>query len=385
MKRFLLWQFMLHKRLYLKKEYWILLCMIPVLVWGMGLVAEKDSGIFTVGISMEEPKEQIAVQVAEALFREESTIRYVQLSKEEALGLLASGKLDCIWVFSADFEEKLYDTYYKGMRDRAPIEMIVREDNAMVRLLGLKLYGHVFPQLSHILCREYLEDFFPESEYIPEEELPKYYQAVRELGDLFVVEYADFSGEGEKSLSAQKEFSYLFAPVRGILFIFLVLMGLVITMYYLQDEERGTFLRIPVRGRRFVYYSYLFCAITDGALLIWLSLFWVEGRILSGRETMALLLSLPVTAVFCEWMGLLCKKRERLAGCIPLLILMMLGLCPIFMDFGKAFGVQYLFPPTYYLRNMYGRGVMGYNLIYVGVLFAGATVFRFLRGRKGYQ
>ena len=111
MKKFLLWQFMLNKRLLHKKEFLILLCLIPLLVVGMSLLSKEDSGVVTVLLCMEDEKDTLAVEIVEGMLKEDSIIRYKLVNKEEAYQAVQAGTADCAWIFREDFENKLIGTF----------------------------------------------------------------------------------------------------------------------------------------------------------------------------------------------------------------------------------------------------------------------------------
>jgi hypothetical protein len=72
-----------------------------------------------------------------------------------------------------------------------------------------------------------------------------------------------------------------------------------------------------------------------------------------------------------------------LAKSIPLLSIAMLGLCPVFLNLGRGFVPQYLFPPTYYLRVSNDYKMIFAMLGYTAVLFlAGTIYYRFVEEKN---
>lgn len=379
MKRFLLWQYMLNKRLLHKKEFLVLLCLIPLLVVGMTVLSKEDSGVVTVALSMEDASDSLAGQVVDEMMAEDSIIKYKSVTVEEAYQLVEAGTADCAWIFREDFQSKLISTFIGGGEEDKPVLVVAEEDNVALQLARTKLYGYIFPHLAFFLCEDYLETEVMEGQQVSTEELLADYEANAVEGGLVDVIYVapdelqDLSG-----ISANKEqqkVSYLVTPIRGLLMVLIIIAGLVVTMYYLQDGEKGMFAWIPVHKRRWLLYSYILGAVFDTAVVAFLSLMISEGKLLSLRELGVFILYLPVTAVFCEFVGILCRKKEHLAKCIPLLSIAMLGLCPVFLNLGRGFVPQYFFPPTYYLRvaNDYKMifAMLGYSII----LFVAGTIY----------
>ncbi len=387
MKRFFLWQFMLNKRLLHKKEFLILLCLIPLLVVGMTLISKEDSGVVTVLLCMEDEKDTLSVEIIAGMLEEDSIIQYKLVNKEEAYSAVRSGNADCAWIFREDFQNKLIGTFAGGEEEEKPVIVVAQEDNVALQLARTKLYGNIFPKLAFLLCEDYLETEVFEGEPISAEKLQEYYKSNAVEGGLVQVVYVapdeldDLSKATVKG--KQESFSYLLTPIRGLLMILLIVAGLVVTMYYMQDGERGMFAWIPVHKRRWLLYSYVLGAVTDTAVVVLLSLMISEGKVLSLREFLVFILYIPVTAVFCEFVKIICCKKENLAKSIPLLSIAMLGLCPVFLNLGRGFVPQYLFPPTYYLRVSNDYKMIPAMLAYTGVLFlAGTIYYRFVEEKN---
>ena len=378
MKKFLLWQYMLNKRLLHKKEFLILLCLIPLLIVGMTLVSKEDSGVVRVLLCMEDKGDALAGEIVNDMLAEHSIIQYKQVDKEQAYAEIKAGKADCAWIFRKDFQHKLIATFAGGEEDK-PVLVVAQEDNVALQLARTKLYGNIFPKLAFLLCEKYLETEVLGGQPISVQELEEYYEANTVEGGLvesvFVSpdELSDLSKIPTKS--EQENFSYLVAPIRGMLMILIIIAGLVVTMYFLQDEERGMFAWMPLHKHRWLFYSYILGGIVDTAIVVWLGLLISEGKFLSIRESIVFILYIPVTAVFCEFVKNICRKKEHLAKSIPLLSIAMLGLCPVFMNLGRDFVPQYLFPPTYYLRVGNDMEQLWIMLGYMIILFIVETIY----------
>lgn len=368
-RRFFLWQYMLNKRLLHKRVFVLLLCLIPILVFGMSRIAREDSGVMTILLSVENPQDDLALQIVEAVLQDDSILYYEVVEPGQAYGLVKAGKADCAWILREDFQEKLVSTFAEDGESVPPIYVVTREDTVALQLARTKMYSFVYPHLAKLISEHFIEEYVPEGgSEILSEELQLYYEANMVEDSLFQMVY-------EESVGTAEEQSYLMLPIRGILVIFLLVCGLVVTLYYLQDSERGMFAWIPVSKRRGLLYCYLFAAGLDVSVVVILSLLISEGRMISLRELGVLALYQLTIAVFCELLGLLCRRGETLVKWIPLVCLAMLGVCPVFWDWGSSFLPQYLFPPTYYLRALYSNRMLGLMAGYTVVLFAAETVW----------
>lgn len=379
MKKFLLWQYMLNKRLLHKKEFIVLLCLIPLLVFGITVISKEESNVVTIALAMEDTNDELACSIIDEMLQDDSIIRFMQMDVEQAYEAVTDGKADCAWVFRENCEDKLITTFARGDEPIPPVYVVAQEDNVALQLSRTKLYGYIFPHLAFLLAQNFLEDEVMEGQEVSEEELRKYFDENAVEQNIIQMAYLSkdeiLADTDVSEAESEVETSYLMTPVRGMLVVLLLVAGLVVTMYYLQDEERGMFAWIPVHKRRGVFYSYLCGAAFLTGLVVMVSLAVSEGKWISLREMGTLLLYIPVTAVFCEMVKILIRTKERLAKWIPLLAIAMLGLCPVFLDLGSGFAVQYIFPPTYYLRGLYDMQMIIGMLVYATVLFLIGAIY----------
>lgn len=365
MKRFIKWQYMLNKRLLHKKIFVFLLCLIPVLVWGMSRLSEEDSGILTIAISVEEPQDKEAVLIVEKLLQEDSFLQYERVEPQQARALVASGKVDCAWIFREDFQNKLISTFAKDEKV-APIYVVAQEENVVLQLARTYLYGSVFPYLAQLMSEHFLDNEVEGVGDITPEELQSYYEKNTVEEDVIEIIYAD-----KQRVATKQKQSYLMAPMRGILVVLILICGLVVTIYYMQDEERGMFAWIPLHKRRELLYCYLAGAGFDVGVVVCISLSVMEKKLLSMYEIGVLFVYLCMSGAFCEMVKLLCRSKDILAKWMPFIALAMLAMCPIFLDLGNDFALQYVFPPTYYLRALYRSEIIyvmvGYTLLVLAI------------------
>ena len=97
------------------------------------------------------------------------------------------------------------------------------------------------------------------------------------------------------------------------------------------------------------------------------------AMVLAGQST-NLLRELGVAALYCLCCACFCMLLRRLCGSIrllgtllPLLIVIMLLVCPVFFDFGPLRPFQYLFPPTYFVNALYNAKYIWYTAGYSGI------------------
>jgi hypothetical protein len=73
---------------------------------------------------------------------------------------------------------------------------------------------------------------------------------------------------------------------------------------------------------------------------------------------------------FCNLLRLVVGKPERLGSVIPLTLLCMLILCPVFIDVNGFGAIQYLLPAYYYLKGLHSDFYLYGMFVYSVVLIA---------------
>ena len=163
---------------------------------------------------------------------------------------------------------------------------------------------------------------------------------------------------------------YLTAPVRGLLAVVIALCGLATAMYHMEDQRRGTFGWLS-RPRQDL--AELGCQVVS---LVQVSLVALLALILSGlaanlgRELLVLVLYCLCTASFSALIRRICGDLRVLGTLLPLLVVAMLVVCPVFFDLGQLRTAQYLLPPTYYINAVYSNSHLGFMLLHTVVTSA---------------
>lgn len=83
-----------------------------------------------------------------------------------------------------------------------------------------------------------------------------------------------------------------------------------------------------------------------------------------GRELLVLVLYSLCTASFCMLLRRLCGSVKVLGILLPLLIVAMLLICPVFFDLGDLRQLQFLLPPTYYINAVHNDAYILYMLLH---------------------
>ena len=359
MRRLVVWYYLLNKRLFKKYSFILILCLVPFLVGAMRMAIQDDSGVMRLALCLTNEEDQISAKIVDSLMSEEGLLKYTLCTtEEEARELLIDYKVDAVWLFPENLKKDLQNAA-QNKKIQPVITVIEREDNIALLLTREVLCKELYSFFSYEAYVDFIRDDIGLEE-VSTEELQEAYNQTLVDGSLFQMEYLD----GEQA----EEISYLLAPIRGILSLWLVLCGFTASMYFIQDERNGVYARIPIRNRLLLAFAVQAVLLSD-AIIVLLFACKVAGIITVWyREILSAVLFAGCTMVFCNVVRLLCRTMERLGSCIPILLMGMLVLCPVFLDMKKWRAIQYLLPPYYYLKSIHSMYYINGMVIYIAVM-----------------
>lgn len=364
MRKPFLWLWMLTKRLYKKITFVAILVLIPVLVLGYSLTTQEDSGMLTVALAREDT-DATALSLLASLDESSQLLRFEDCeSPEKAEELVRAGKADAAWILHRDLSDKIAKFVKSPTERNAFITVLVREDDIAQRLAREKLSGAAFSLCARVVYLDYIRQNVPGLEHLSQEQLLEYYENTFVSGDLFAFD------ETDAAMANAQTTHYLTAPIRGLLAVVIALCGLATSMYYMEDQRRGTFgwLSQPRQA-----LAELGCQIVS---LMQVSVMALLALILSGlaaglgRELLVLVLYCLCIASFSALLRRICGNLRVLGTLLPLLVVVMLVVCPVFFDLGQLRTAQYLLPPTYYINGVYSNTYLLYMLLHTAVTSA---------------
>ena len=366
LKKALMWYILLHKRLFKKAGFLMALALIPVFALAVGLIAQQESGILHVALAAESSGDPAAMQAINELRQGTNLIQYIVCdSPDGAEEYVKTGKADSAWIFGEDFGQLLADRFMRKT-EQPVVRILEREDTALLRILHEKLFGQLFKAGSKTVYLQFVRQQVPELASYSDQQLFEYYDSVQMGENLFSFSYMN----GEKAENNAGA-NYLLLPVRGLLSVLVVLTGLAAALYYIRDEEQGTFSWISFRVKPFAALGVQFIPIAIAAVVMLLSLFFSRLTISLSRELLCLALFVLCCTGFCSLVRLLCKGMKPLAMLLPLAAVVMIAVCPVFMDFTELRPVQMLFPPYYYINGMHSDAALLQMALYAVVTITG--------------
>ena len=248
----------------------------------------------------------------------------------------------------------------------------------MLHLSREVLFGGLYSSITYTVYEQFVRTEVLDGAEVSDEELWESYQKTNMEENMFVFSYLD----GE---TADMGTSYMLYPVRGLLALVIVLCGLALGLYFMQDEQNGIFIRLPLNRTVLGSVLYQMPGLVDVGLVVLLALFFSGVAIGLLTELGLMFVYLWMVAGFSDLVRRLCKKQVRLGALIPMLVLVMLAVTPIFMGAPNMKWLQLLLPPYYYINALHSNAYRIGMLVYVAVIFAVDFVVLKLqeRGRLG--
>ena len=376
------WYILLTKRLFKKKSFILVLLLLPCLSAGLLLVSTQESGVLTVALVAEKKEAADKVgedtsskQLIKRIRAEKSIIRFVEAdSEEEADRLILSHQADAAWIFPESLE-KAAASYLSGSK---PIVKVVQKDEGVLYALSREIiYKNIFPYISYAVYKSYMYNIYqkkiPEAEF--DSKINAAYNSIEISDNLVRFAYID----SEENLPAS---NYLLSPLRGLMAVWLVLCGFAAAMYYKSDEEAKLFIWIEPERRFFLALAYILCVLFIAGITV-LSALAISGGFISFRaELVNMLLLILAASGFCNLLRLLCKNMYLIAVFMPVSLISMIVLSPIFADAGLR-KLQLLNPVFYYLNLFYSKGYRFGFIIYIILLYVlGLAADRLLAGMQ---
>lgn len=356
------WYFLLNKRLLKKYSFWLILCLVPLLVGGVNILSQEESGIVRIALCMQNPDDELAKGIVDRLISEDSVLSYVLCEDEEkARSMVIDYEVDTAWVFLGNFKGNLQKAA-ADKRCEAVVTVVEREDNVSLRFARQILVSRVYSDFSYMIYEDFVRDDLGIDE-VSDARLKEAYEMMFVEGSLFQMEYLD--GQKEEG----NDYNYLLSPIRGLLSVWFVLCGFAASLYFMQDEQNGVFSRMALKNRLWAAFGMHMVILSDAAIVL-LAACRLSGVFTSWQgELGRVILLIGCTLVFCNLVRLLCSAPERLGICTPILLMGMVVICPVFIHFRKFKVIPYLFPPYYYLKSIHSVRYVYGMAVYTAVLF----------------
>ena len=336
---------LLLKRLLKKKSYIAMLLVVPLLVILLNAMSSADSGLLTVGVYI--PGNDESSQWLRANLEEEpGSLRFIMYDDADLLRKdVERQQLTEAWICPEDLDTTVSQMAEKG-HTKNKIEILIREEG-LTHMLGREvLSSRVFPMVARQMAVKYISENVYGGNPTDEEiaHILDTYDNYGINGNLFEMGYIDAA-----SNQSEDNTSYLMMPLRGILALWLLLLGIAASMYYLEDESNGLFIwwkSWAEVGRDFLYYEVIMI-VPSFMVLIGLKIGGVYTS--TFREVIALTLYNVAVIGLASVLREVIHSIKGLGIVTPILIMASAILSPVFIDFKEGRALQKFCPTFHYL------------------------------------
>lgn len=329
-KRYLL----LYKHIILNKSFLILLVSLPLILFALTFLGEDSKGLINIGVNEE----------FDSVLPSQDLINFVALDNNiSGKKALEQGIVDSYWELEDDAFE-LLKTYIADNKLSPIVNVLEKENSLYMRFSRIMLDCIFLKEAAIDIYHDYASDY------------PAFDNKKDVLDEAFANrrQNANFVELSVGNYSSNTNVMTL--PFRGMLAIFLLLMGLLVSLNLNKDYENNLFIwwnTNSVLTRDFMYYA---GPMFIGMLLMLVGVFIEnskQGKAVSnlGFEligAMIYVLSVIALANLCRT---IIRSTKIMCIVIPIIILTALVFSPVFIHVRMILWIRLLLPPYYYLMG----------------------------------
>lgn len=354
------WFLLTGKRFLKKGSFLILLILLPVAAWLLHRTEQSDSGEIRIAVYVEaEADNELGVQMLHTLEADETGMfTFYACQDEEMLKEdVAARRAECGYIIRQGLKEKLDEKNFKRS---------IAVYSAPSTVLSKLTTEIVFASLAENYNRYLLADYVTQSELFDMVALPEtaarqdladqaksLYEKWLASGETFHFDLV-YQGQAESSLDSQNNSVF---PIRGMIAVYLFVIGMYSAVINRQDWDKGIFQPLPYRYRYPCSFACLAAPVMLAGFSALLALWFGHSAGDWRLELVALLCYLFGISLFSWLLGRCLPGTQILSSLIPFFIIGSLIFCPVFIDVGALFPalkpIGRLFLPYYYLQMFY--------------------------------
>lgn len=365
---------MLNKRLYKKPSFLLVLALIVALTVAMSLSSKKESGIVRVSVFAENPNDPLVESLFLKLRDDNSVILYNFVDSIEAANQsVISEKSDCAFIFPDDLQKEAELFVEEGGKNPF-ITVLYKNESAFLQLVKEKLYAALYPTLAYALYEDYMAE--KGNTFESDEEMYELYRCV--LSDNRLIDIK-FDTENE---SLPKDINYLSSPLRGLLSVAVLITTISAGMYFIDDRESGVLAAIPQNKQFGTQFIYCLTSALNTSFFVYLAL-TVSGLIENPIKEIASIISYAFICVcFSLFFAQLIDRISLLGAFLPLISILCLVACPIFISIKGLKLISLLLPPYYYLEGVIRPIHIANGLIFGFAALLSAYLISILKNKR---
>ncbi len=353
----LMWLYMLNKRLYKRPSFIIMLVAVALITAVFGAYANRESYVLKIAICAGEDAAEFLREHTD----DDTIIGYSYFkTEEEAISAVSENGYDAAWIFEKGIDAAAMEYVEHG---EPVVKVVQREDTIFLRIAREKLFATVYPKLSRALYINYAGKNLEDAD---EATLNGFYD--REVTDDEIIEimFNDFSEDVDK-------INHLTAPIRGLLAIAMFLCAYAALINYKKDRNSGLLARMPAEKHIYVEVASILVSVINQAIVMLISLKLCGLFTTWSAELLYILQYILLCTAFCVVFGGLVDNISAMSAVLPIISMLMIVLCPVFLNTQKMKFLQILMPPYYYLSAFRNAEFLMYGFLYIlgaGVIYA---------------
>jgi len=342
------------KRLMARKSFWVILILLPILLFGVAKLESSSSGVLSAVVYCRE-------EALNPLLEESESPRfYFASSEEEVKEQVLLGKAECGYVIPEDLFEAFEggDWYWK-------VDVYEGSHSMLTKLINEVLFSRIFEAVSVNWYEAFVEEKTAAERFDVSKDISDKLTEIFESGETFRIEtirLTDETEEVKESVSQAENDEKTGAgriSAKAVVAVMLYLVSLLAVMDVVKDREKRHF-------RAGMHLSAAFWTIFHPVMLVGASglvtLLLTDSVLHGGRrgtvgnvlsDIMSYILLLLIIVIYALVLSFCLRKADRMYGLIPVFFVAGLVCCPVFVDlsmFFPIFGwIKWLFPFAFYL------------------------------------
>lgn len=329
-KKTLVWLFLLLKRQLKKISLYVILFIMVSACVSVKHIADNYTVSISVGICNKDT-DDVAKRVTKGMYEHIGLVKYVEYESEEELEkALWKKEIHAGYVINEEFSEKIVNAQTKDI-----IRVLETPDNMVTSISNELFFSYVMKEISY----EWLVNDTKDTGLFDEvslddmrKELRKYFEINLSNGSTFAVNYDRMDDEFERGSFKIDITDYISPIIVGIIGLMVFIGGMCGTLNHYDDSESNAFILLNGFMRFMVMVIEIFipvCIVT----IFGITTLWMTQIVDNMAAVMAKFVIYDfIVVLYCLMLRCLIRKKVVFAGFIPVLVMMSLIFCPIFIN-----------------------------------------------------
>ena len=315
------------KRLLARKSFWIVLCLLPTLLIGLGILNKDEENGLRAAVYCEEKG------LVGSLEGQTNPVFVFVETIDEVKQLVLTGKVECGYVIPDDLFEAFQEDDWNWK-----ISVYEGSHSMFTGLVNEVLFSAIFEQVSVEWYLQYMEDKLSAEAGGKETAGKERLQQILAGEETFRVQTIRLANGESQDTNAVSEQEGIIS-VKDIAAVLLYLLSLLTITDVVRDREKGRFRKSmqPYAAFWTIFVPVFLVGLTG---LPWLGI-------------VTCLKMIGVTVLYAWALNVLIRKSGWMYGLIPVLFVASLVCCPVFVDMGTLFPnitwIKWLFPLSFCL------------------------------------